>query len=309
MSTPANGVPDSPLESRLPAPALASTTQPFYWCVRRELWENRAIYVAPLIVSGVYLFGFLIRTVTFPHKMRALAALDAEHQHAAILAPYHFIEGVLMVTAMIVGIFYCLDAFYGERRDRSVLFWKSLPVSDLTTVLSKAVIPMVILQLLAFAFTVAVQLVMLFLSTVALLASDMSVATLWSQLMPFRMWFGLLYHLVTIHGLWHAPFYAWLLLVSAWARRAPFLWAFLPPLAIGVFEKVVFNTSHFASWLLYHLAGGPETYTMSGTMPLYPEAHLTPLRFLLNPGLWIGLAVTAAFLAAAARLRRYREPI
>lgn len=309
MSTQANGVPDAPLESRLSAPALASAAQPFYWCVRRELWENRSIYIAPLIVSAVFLLGFLIRMVTLPHRMRALAALDAEHQHAAMLAPYHFIEGMLMATAMIVGIFYCLDAFYGERRDRSILFWKSMPVSDLTTVLSKAVIPIVILQLLAFAFTVVVQLVMLLLSTVALLASDMSVATLWSQLMPFRMWFGLLYHLITIHGLWHAPFYAWLLLVSAWARRAPFLWAFFPPLAIGIFEKVVFNTSHFASLLGYRLAGGPEAYAMPGTMPIDPGTHFTPLRFLTSPGLWIGLALTAAFLAAAVRLRRYREPI
>jgi ABC-2 type transport system permease protein len=216
---------------------------------------------------------------------------------------------MLMVTVMIVGIFYCLDALHGERRDRSILFWKSMPVSDLTTVLSKAIIAIVILQLLAFAFTVVVQFVMLFLGSIALLASDLSVATLWSQLTPFRMWLGLFYHLLTIHALWHAPFYAWLLLVSAWARRAPFLWAFLPPLAIGIFEKIVFNTAHFAKLLGYRLAGGPEAYTMPGAMPIDPGAHLTPLRFLSSPGLWIGLALTAAFLAAAVRLRRYREPI
>ena len=58
-------------------------------------------------------------------------------------------------------MFYCLDALYGERRDRSILFWKSLPVSDLTTVLSKASIPIVVLPLLTFAVTVATQLIML----------------------------------------------------------------------------------------------------------------------------------------------------
>ena len=309
MNTQANGVPDPSLESRTIAPALASAIQPLYWCVRRELWEYRSIYIAPLIVSAVYLLGFLIRTVTFPHHMRAIAALDAEHQRQAILAPYHFSEGMIMVTMMIVGVFYCLDALHGERRDRSILFWKSMPVSDLTTVLSKAIVPIVILQLLAFAFIVATQFITLLLSSFALLASDMSLSTLWSHLSIFPMWFGLLYHLITIHALWHAPFYAWLLLVSAWARRAPFLWAFLPPLAIGIFEKVVFNTSHFASLLGLRLAGGPEAYTMPGIAPMDPGAHLTPLRFLTSPTLWIGLLLTAAFLAAAVRLRRSREPI
>ena len=308
MSTQANGVPDSPLESRRSVPA-APTTQPFYCCVRRELWENRAIYIAPLIVSAVYLFGFLIRTITFPHRMRALATLDVAHQYQAIALPYHFIEGMLMLTAMIVGIFYCLDTIYGERRDRSILFWKSMPVSDLTTVLSKAVIPIVVLQLLAFAFTVVVQFAMLLLSTIALLASDMSVGAFWSQLTPFRMWFGLFHHLLIVHGLWHAPFYAWLLLVSAWARRAPFLWAFLPPLAVGIFEKVVFNTSHFGNLLLYQLGGGPDTFSMSGTATMDTGMHHNPVKFLVSPGFWIGLALTVVFLAAAVRLRRYREPI
>lgn len=308
MNTHANDVSAS-TESRTIAPALASSTQPLFWCVRRELWEYRSIYIAPLVVSAVYLLGFLIRTVTFPHRMRAIAALDAEHQRQALLAPYHFSEAMLMATMMIVGIFYCLDALHGERRDRSILFWKSMPVSDFTTVLSKAIIPMVILQLLAFAFTVVVQFVTLLLSSVALLASDMNVTALWSHVSIFQMWFGLLAHLVTVHALWHAPFYAWLLLVSAWARRAAFLWAFLPPLAIGVFEKVVFNTSHFATLLLYQLGGGPDSFSMSGTSAIDAGMFHGALISLVRPGLWIGLALTAAFLAAAVRLRRYREPI
>ncbi len=64
--------------------------------------------------------------------------------------PYTFAAGCIMATAFIVGVFYCLDALHGERRDRSILFWKSLPVSDLTTVLSKASIPLVVLPLLSF---------------------------------------------------------------------------------------------------------------------------------------------------------------
>ena len=134
-----------------------------------------------------------------------------------------------MGTALIVGIFYSLDALYGERRDRSILFWKSLPVSDLTTVLSKLTIPLVVLPLLSFAISLATQFIMLLLSSVILLGSGVSIATLWTEVSFFHVSLVLLYHLLTVHGLWYAPIYGWLLLVSAWAPRAPFIWAVLPP--------------------------------------------------------------------------------
>ena len=120
----------------------------------------------------------------------------------------------------------------------------------------------------------------------------------------------LLYHLVTAHGLWQWPLYGWLLLVSAWAPRAPFVWAFLPPLALCYLEKIAFNTTHFLSLLRYRLEGnGMEAITVAGTLPMNPMTQLTPLRFLSSPGLWIGLALTAVFIAAAVRMRRYRGPI
>ena len=231
-------------------------------------------------------------------------------QREAIALPYDFAAGLLMLTLMTVGAFYSLDALYGERRDRSTLFWKSLPLSDLAAVLAKASIPLVLLPLLAFAITIVTQLIMLLLSSVVLAGSHQSVATLWAQVSFLRSSLLLLYHLVTAHGLWQWPLYAWLLLVSAWAPRAPFVWAFVPPLAICYLEKITFNTTHFLSLLQYRLAGsGMEALTVSGSFPTDPMTQLTPLRFLSSPGLWIGLAVTAVFLAAAVRLRRHRGPI
>ena len=158
--------------------------------------------------------------------------------------PYSHAAMLLMLTAFIVAIFYSLDALYGERRDRSILFWKSLPVSDLTIVLAKASIPLLVLPLLVFVIVVAMQWTMLLLSTAALLTRGDSVATLWSQLPFFQLEFVLLYSLAVI-SLWYAPFYAWLLLVSAWARRTTFLWAVLPPLAIALVEWITFHTSVF----------------------------------------------------------------
>jgi len=309
MNSQSNAMPES-FESQGMAPAVLSATRPLYWSVRRELWENRSIYMAPLAAAAVFLVGFLISLVGLPHKMRGLAALDPQHQHHAITMPYHFAAGLLMATAMIVSVFYSLEALHGERRDRSILFWKSLPVSDLTTVLAKAGIAIVLMPLLAFAITVPLQFVMLLLSSAVLAGSGQSVGTLWTQVAWFQMSLMLLYHLVTIHILWHAPIYSWLLLVSGWARRAAFLWAFLPPLAIGIVEKIAFNTTYFAHMLGNRLAGGPEAMSFpEDGLPIDPGMHLTPGHFLMSPGLWLGLGVAAIFLAAAVRMRRDRGPL
>ncbi len=304
MNTPTNAIPDS-FDSQRVVPAPTSVSRPMYWSIRRELWENRYIYIAPLAVAAVTLFGFLIATIG-----RAMSMTDLAQRRAVLEEPYTFASLLIMGTTFIVAVFYCLDALHGERRDRSILFWKSLPVSDLTAVLSKASIPILILPLLTFAITVVMQLIMLLLSGVVMFGSGLSVATLWTHFPPFQMSLMLLYHLVAIHGLYYAPVYGWLLLVSAWARRAAFLWAALPLLAIGIIEKIAFNTSHFGALLGYRLSGGTEGAAFTAhDMSMDPLAHIHPGQFLMSAGLWIGLAIAAGFLAAAVRLRRYRGPI
>ncbi len=303
MNTESNAMPES-FDSQRTAPAAMSATRPLYWSVRRELWENRSIYIAPLAVAAVTLFGFLIATIG-----RAFSTTDLAERRAILEEPYTFAALLIMGTTFVVAVFYCLDALHGERRDRSIMFWKSLPVSELTTVLSKASIPLVILPLLTFAVTLATQWIMLLLSSAVLLASGQSVATLWTHFSFFQMSVMLLYHLLAIHSLWYAPIFAWLLLVSAWARRAAFLWAALPLVAISAVEKIAFNTSHFADMMGRRMGGGPEAVVMPGGSPMDPMTHLTPGHFLISPGLWIGLAIAAVFLAAAVRLRRYQGPI
>src|SRR6266702_4766086 len=285
-------------------------TRPFYWSVRRELWENRSIYIAPLIVAIVVLFGFLVSTIGLPERRRAVLLLDPAKARAAIEAPYDMAAIMLILTAFIVGVFYCLDALYGERRDRSILFWKSLPVSDLTSVLSKASIPLVILPLVTFAIIVATHFVMLLWSSVVLLTSGLA-GTTWTRYNIVEQSLILLYSLVAL-ALWHAPIYGWLLLVSGWARRATFLWAVLPLLAIGILEKIAFNTSHFASLVKDRLLGfAPHAFGFHGQghPTIDSLSQLTPGAYLSSPGLWIGLLVAAAFVACAVRLRRYRGPL
>ena len=297
----------APLEANVTVPVVIPASRRLYWSVRRELWENRAIYIAPLAVAAVFLVAFLIGAIHPPVKMQDTMALDPMRHQDLVEQPYTFAAFLFMGTTFFVAMFYCLEALYSERRDRSILFWKSLPVSDLTTVLAKLSIPLVILPLATFAITIVTQWIMLLLSSALMLARGQSVAALWSHLPLFQMSLMLLFHVVAVHGLQFAPVYSWMLLVSSWARRAPLLWAVLPPLAIGVAEKIAFNTSHFAALLGYLLGGGPEIVT--GKMQMLPLTPLAVGEFFINPGLWIGLAVAAVFLAAAVRLRRYREPI
>jgi ABC-2 type transport system permease protein len=283
------------------------TTQPFYWSVRRELWENRSIYVAPLIVAAVVLFGFLISTIGLPERRQEVLLLGPAKAQAAIGTPYNVAAMMLIFTAFIVGVFYCLDALHGERRDRSILFWKSLPVSDFTTLLSKATIPLAILPLVVFATIIATQFVMLVWTSILLIAHNMSPASTWTYVPFFKECFILLYGLIAI-ALWHAPIYGWALLVSGWARRATFLWAVVPLIAISFFEYITFATSHFASMLKDRLLGfAPGAFAFNPHSIASPQ--LTPLKYLSTPGLWIGLAFAAAFVAMAARQRRYQGPI
>jgi ABC-2 type transport system permease protein len=288
----------------------SSPTQPFFSSVRRELWENRSIYVAPLIVAVVVLVGFLISTIGMPERRQGVLLLDPAHQRAMIGMPYDVAAMMLIFTAFIVGVFYCLDALHSERRDRSILFWKSLPVSDLTTVLSKASVPFVILPLIIFGTVVLVQFLMLLWSSAILLPSGLA-ATTWTRFNLFQQSVILLYSLIVI-VLWHAPIYGWALLISGWARRATFLWAVLPFLAIGILEKLAFDTSHFASMLKNRVFDAGDTafaFQPHRGLTIDSLAQLTPGRYLATPGLWIGLVFAAAFVALAVRQRRYRGPI
>ena len=297
-----------------PLAAPLARTRPFYWSVRRELWENRAIYLAPLIAAGVVLLGVALGHLHLLHvQTRTQADFHGFERSGTqfgmpAIVSYLIGAGPIVVTTLIVGVFYCLAALNAERRDRSVLFWKSLPVSDLTTVLSKAVVPTIILPVVAMCVIVAAHLVMLVLDLASAAAGGQDVGALLGQLPLGHVWLDLGYLLLVI-GLWYAPVWGWLLLVSAWSKRMTFLWGVGPPLAICVIERMGLGTDYAWNALKSRLFGGladafarPPANTV--TLP-WPD----PLSFLATPGLWIGLVVGAACLAGAVWLRRRREPV
>ena len=305
--------------------------RPFYWSVRRELWEHPAIYIAPLIVAGLSLFGFLIGSFWLAGSVRAAVAADklvrtmdpgnveafAKASRAAVRAaglmdtPYEFVAGMVFATVIVVTVFYASGALYGERRDRTILFWKSLPVSDLTTVLAKVAVPLVVMPAAIFAIVFPTQLVMLIWSGLILIANGVSPADLLGFLNFPYLWLAL-GRGVFIMALWYAPIACWLILVSGWAKRVAFLWAIGPWVAICLVEKLAFNSLNAFGFVMGRLAGGyMAAFTTDGRggKEISRLADLNPLPVLSNVELWVGLAVAAACIAAAVRLRRYRDPI
>ena len=296
----------APFPSDAAAPAVVSQPRPLFWSIRRELWENRSLTIAPLIVAAMVLFGSFVGTFGLPERIRAA---EAAKQNVGI-TPYSMAPAPIMFASLIIAFFYCVDALYGERRDRSILFWKSLPVSDATTVLAKVLVPLVVLPAFAIVLSVIVQAILMVLGTPIFLAHGMSPTLLWRE---YDFVQG---RVIMIYGLgatvlWYTPLYAWLLLISAWARRAPMMWVIVPPMAVAALERMALGTTHFGNFIKYRLWGAM-------TAAFVPEASngnvnelsdLDPIKFLSSPGLWSGLLFAGLFLMAAVRLRRNREPI
>ena len=192
--------------------------RPFLWSMRREVWENPAIWMAPLAIEGVVLLAQVFAVLHRPGEVTRAAAAGSAKAVQSLNMPYAAAAGAVFVISFLVSLCYCAGALHGERRDRSILFWKSLPVSDLTAVLAKAAVPLVLLPAVMLAVVAAGQLAALALTTLAVMLAGLDPRELWSRLHMGFMWaaFG---RSMIIMPLWYAPLVAWLLLVGLVGAR------------------------------------------------------------------------------------------
>jgi ABC-2 type transport system permease protein len=244
---------------------------------------------------------------------------DDTHLHS-LWIPYVLFAMPVLAIGVFVSVAYCLGALNGERRDRSILFWKSLPVSDLITILAKAGIPLLLVPLVSFAVAVVTQLAVfaIVLSVFPLVAAKAhlawngipvnshTVGLIWSAVPVGYITFAMLYGVLAT-ALWHAPLYAWLLLVGGWARRMTVVWAVAPIVGLIIVERIALGTDHLGDLIQHRL--GDSVFLAFSNLWDSKLPQMTPLRFVSDPGLWIGLAVAALFLGLAVLLRRYRQPI
>jgi ABC-2 type transport system permease protein len=281
----------------------------FAWSVRREVWEHPSVWIAPLAVAGFVLVAFAFAARGVGDMLKVFAAMPPEKQQLMVAYPLGITSSVILFTAFVVGVFYSLDALNTERRDRSILFWKSMPVSDTITVLSKAFVPFAVIPVVAFTIALATQAVLLMLGAAVLSIAGADVGTMYAKLPILAQTATVLYGIV-VHALWYAPVYTLFLVVSALVRR-PLIWVIVPAVAVQILEKIAFGTGYCSALIEYRLVGALTLAFKPNAMndPITSVSQLDPVRFLSSPGLWLGLVAAAAFIAVAIHLRRSREPL
>ena len=275
--------------------------------VRRELWEHRSLWICALVVEGLLAIALLIGRINMDLPEQTLTA----QQRVSIftIVQWGLAQPLFIVTAIVVG-FYLLDCLYAERKDRSILFWKSLPLSDELTVGSKFLVAAVVVPLGVFVLASAANLLF-----AAILAVRVPNALSWSTYEWLRTELVLLLEVV-LGVLWYAPIAGALLLFSAWIRRNPILWASLVPVVAPIIERVGLGTHYIWSFESYRLNGiwhklasGPNLFSSFVNMPPVGVVldSFNVRGALTDIDLWLGVAAAFALAYAAARVRRYRD--
>lgn len=312
--------------------------------IRRELWEHRSLWIAPLVWVGVLVLMFTWGTFQLERDndfgefaaaenieqleslseekreeiARALA-YDNDRKQTVYAFSYLMIGGLISGFMCIVVFFYLIDCLFTERRDRSILFWKSMPVSDAQVVLSKFLTAMVVVPAGVILLSAATQLLLLGIWNVRFAGSMVGAMTPdWDMISWFRS--------MVIEGgmmlggvMWYAPIAAYFLLLSVWVRRMVFLWAIIPLIAAPLLEFLFLRTSHVFEFIAQRFTGYAKELNiddvnvtishMNHDLPrvqdLYDAFDMSGMFTSLEA--WVGMAAAAALLFATIRIRRFRD--
>ena len=297
--------------------------------IRRELWEHRAIYVAPLVIALLVSLMSITGQVAvsgFDHAVDigilGATNLGENERSAALTVLMIGLSSTFVFAMWILTIFYSLDALYAERKDRSILFWRSIPLTDFETVFSKLLTALVVIPLITFAVIAVTHLIVLLITSMWLGARGANTWHLiWSAAPFFDNWTATLAFLLAL-SLWLSPFVGWFLFVSAFTKRSPMLMAALPIAILPMLEGIIFETSVFVDAFFVRSVKMPffrgldnlellfqegEDFSMVGDASLRLLSLLDLGRFFGSPGLWLGLVVCGLFTTAAIYVRRYRD--
>jgi ABC-2 type transport system permease protein len=330
---------------------ITHRTHTLKWLLHREFWEHKGGFLwAPVVASGISLLLTLMALIVAEVGLRRTVS---DHGHIQVdghvivngldlrlitdrMSPedmQKLADGVSLSTASMlfpplvalgfVVFFYCLGCLYDERKDRSILFWKSLPISDRDTVLSKALSALLVAPALAIGVGIAGMIGFLLIASLfVLLHHGNPFALLWSpgNLLANA---GVAIAAIPVYALWALPSVGWLMLCSVWARSKPFLWAVMIPVFAGVFitwfdlmQLFDLDSGWFWKHVVGHLLGGvfPPAWVSVMAQNIgtpHPGQHLQLLEAmystLTTPQLWVGVIAGITMLLAAIRLRRWRD--
>jgi ABC-2 type transport system permease protein len=296
--------------------------------VRREVWEHRSIWLTPaavaLVVTLLTLAMFVAASKFGDFTDMAIigASNVGDHERRmALLGTLLGYTSVFLIAMWFLTIFYCLDSLYAERKDKSILFWRSLPITDAETVISKLLTAMVLSPLVTFAAVAVSHLVNLVLISLWINFKGGSPGDLiWGSVPLFDTWLALLVVLLSI-PLWISPLLGWFLFVSAWTKRSPFLTAFLPIAVLPILEYVILRSHLLWDAIMTRLSMQFMPLFSIDPDLIFDDENFRNLRLedlsLLNLldiskllssiELWLGLIVCGLFATAAIYVRRYRD--
>ena len=346
-----NAAADSPLPASPRAMATPHPTHKFRLLLRREFWEHKGGFLwAPLVAGAISLLltimaivigevaarkaladgefdgDVMINGLDLGYLTEKLGPSELHELSQGIDIALYMASGWPLIVLGFVVFFYCLGALYDERKDRSVLFWKSLPVSDRDTVLSKAASALFVAPLIAIAASLATMVgFLVVLSVVVLIHGGNPYVLLWGPGNPLNIVASYAVS-IPVYALWALPTVGWLLLCSAWSRSKPFLWAVMLPVFAGIFLSW-FDLMPFldldSGWFWGHVVARillgtfpamdlvyRDGFGQGGDSPGDVLADLSArgsLDSLAMPELWIGALAGAALIFGAIRLRRWRD--
>ena len=317
----------------------------FYWLVKREFWEHRGGFLwAPIITGGVFLLLNIMGIITaevigarhgiqigasggLQHVITDMDAGDLSNVSMALDLAMYSAMGLIAIVLGFVVLFYCLGSLYDDRRDRSMLFWKSLPISDSSTVLSKVISATVLAPAIAIAVAIVVGILQLLILASVLSFHGVNVWQLLLLAHPFRVVANLIGSL-PLYLLWALPAVGWLMFCSAWARSKPFLWAVALPVVTGVLVSWFGLMGRFnlpATWFWTHVVQRLLLSVFPGSSTVFGMNSLTTstnsvggnqmgfmdlnhtYQLLTAPNIWIGVIFGVGLLAGAIWFRRWRD--
>jgi ABC-2 type transport system permease protein len=298
--------------------------------VMREILDGKNGYIrVPLILAGITIALLILALIGFGnvdisgmddgiHNLGdGLTRLQAEKPEIigfAIAAMYWMTELLVWIALPFVVFFSLLGTLYEERRDRSIMFWKSMPTADWQEVLAKLFVPLIVAPLIFLVVTIAAQLLIAIILSVVVLFQSGPVSELWPVGIMFKSWLALPAHYF-LSTLWMLPIFAWLLLVSSFASRMPFLWALLPPFLLVAVEGIFLKTWIVGKWLVLHLGAWREALEDRIVGQVRDPADLLDLIVgealtesaaitFTSVNMWAGLIIAGGFVFAAIEMRK-----
>ncbi len=295
--------------------------------MKREFWEHRSIWVTPVAIASVVTLGTLTALMFAGEFARELDVaifgaqnVAGEMERRAVLTGFFAGSSWLFLLGLgVLTIFYTLDSLYAERKDKSILFWRSLPVTDAETVISKLLTAVLLIPAVAIIAIIGTHIVNLVVTSiwVSMKGGDSGVL-IWGSVPLFDNWMATVLAIYCM-AIWMSPFLGWFLFVSAYTKRAPLLMAFLPLILVPMIEGIFFRSANFAEAVWGRGATIPlfanmdiEGFFDDGHPRISEEmvsllAHIDLGKFFTSVDMWLGIIVCGLLTTAAIYVRRYRD--